>query len=152
MNTLHMTEEQYAAYEKRRLTARVVSFPENAPEPRKPKLPKPPRVPQPKLSNEDRLAMQLNEAGVHLERQYAWLKGRKYRADFASPQHNLIIELDGAAHRIKGRFRSDILKSQDALLNGFWLLRIASDQVRMNSAVPIIKAAMAAITAGKACF
>lgn len=149
-----MTEAQYAAHQTRVKGARVVNLSGGQPEHKNAtkekraaklsKTPKAPRVPRPRLSKEELLALQLAEAGVRLERQYAWLKGRKYRADFCDPERKLIIELEGAVHRIKGRFHNDIMKSQDAVLNGWWLLRIASSQVRMNSAVAIIKMALTA--------
>jgi very-short-patch-repair endonuclease len=161
MSALWMTEAQYAAHQERVKGARVVRGsaggedpgPRPLPSPaKKLKPPRVPRVPRPKLSNEETLALQLAEAGVRLERQYAWLKGRKYRADFADPELRLIVELEGAAHRLKGRFRDDIRKSQDAIINGWSLLRIASDQVRLNAAVSVIKQARAALTAGRAPF
>lgn len=145
MSALWMSEAQYQAHQARVKGARTVTFVGNAGEKRGPKLaktPKTPHAPQPKLSNEEMLALQMAEAGLKFERQWAWLKGRKYRADFGFPEQKLIVELEGAVHRIKARFKADILKSQDAVLNGFWLLRIGSDQVRMNSAVAIIKMAL----------
>jgi hypothetical protein len=77
--------------------------------------------------------------------QFMWLDDRQYRADLAYPP--LLIEIDGAAHRIKGRFMDDILKSQAALLNGYYLLRVATSQVRDGNAVKVVQAALERVQA-----
>lgn len=145
MSMLTMTPEQYAAHQVRVKGARTVRLLETEKQKTGPKPKvrvKRVRVQKTLGTIEDRLAVQLEQAGFTLERQYAWLPGRRYRADFAHPQSHLIIELDGAAHRIKGRFHDDILKSQDAVCNGWRLLRIASSQVRDRTAAEIVRKAV----------
>lgn len=92
------------------------------------------------------LANQLESAGLPKPaRQFRWLDDRMYECDLAYPP--LIIEIDGAAHRIKGRFMDDIEKNQQAILNGYYLLRIATSQVRNGKGVEIVKQALARIKA-----
>ena len=78
-------------------------------------------------------------------RQFRWLDDRLYVADLAYPP--LLIEIDGAAHRIKGRFLDDIEKCQAAILNGYYLLRVATSQVRNGTAVDIVKQALERVKA-----
>lgn len=126
---IRLTPEQFAAHQ-----ARV-----------KPAAP-PSAEPAPKKQTrsddyETWLANQLEQAGLPKPaRQFRWLDDRQYRADLAYPP--LLIEIDGAAHRIKGRFLDDIEKNQQALLAGYWLLRIATSQVRNGKAVDIIRRAL----------
>lgn len=124
-----MTPEQFAAHQSRVKPSEPVAEP----------------VKQPKQTRssdyETWLANQLVAAGLpEPARQFRWLDDRQYRADLA--YGNLLIEVDGAAHRIKGRFLDDIEKNQQAILNGFYLLRIATSQVRNGKAVDIIRCAL----------
>jgi very-short-patch-repair endonuclease len=145
MNMLRMSEEQEAAHNARIKGARIIRFESNKTEQqslKKRKHQKTPKLRPRKLSTEDILALQIERAGLHLERQYHWYPGRKFRADFADPTARLLVELDGAAHRIKGRFHDDIVKSQLALLAGWRLLRISSSQVRQGEAAEIVRQAI----------
>lgn len=92
---------------------------------------------------EERLGLALENAGIVHEKQYAWCPGRKFRADYAVPEKRLLIELDGAVHRIKGRFKADQEKRQLAILHGWTMLPIATDQVRKGTAVELIKRVLA---------
>ena len=158
---LTMTEAQFEAHQRRVKGARVVKLGISDPQPtriRKPKegkqsfvvpsftesLPagrKSPRT----WGYERMLAAQLETAGITgYEREYRWLEGRKYRADLAFPKIRLLVEIDGEAHRIKGRFHSDIKKSQAALLAGWRLLRVSTGQVRDGSACELVRRVMVA--------
>lgn len=96
-----------------------------------------------KFNYEARLVQDLVLGGLPAPRtQYRWHPDRKFRADISYPDVRLLIEIDGAAHRIKGRFHDDILKSQEAVLQGWTLLRIATSQVRDGSAVWIVSGAL----------
>lgn len=152
MSHLYMTEEQYAAHQARVKTARVVTFdgnqgekpknkgPATKPEERKPRAPRPPR---PKWSYEERLAQKLEAAGLsgfYVDSDY--LPERGLRADILFPEQMLVVEVQGAAHRIRDKWARDIEKAQATLLAGYKLLPIATGQVRDGSAVDIIKQAL----------
>jgi very-short-patch-repair endonuclease len=87
---------------------------------------------------EDMLAMQLDEAGIAYVREYQFVPARRFRFDFRVGL-DLAVEIDGAVHRIKGRFHSDIDKHQLALLHGFRVLRVSPMQVRSGSALNLIR-------------
>jgi very-short-patch-repair endonuclease len=97
---------------------------------------------------------QLVAAGVlGIERQYFWCRGRKYRADLAIPSpHRLIIELEGGVHTIRKRWRDDVIKGQQAILQGWVLLRIANDQVRSGDAARIVQNVLITLMAQRAPF
>lgn len=134
-NTIRMTPEQFAAHQARVKPA--------APEAEKPA----PKAKGTRSSDyETWLANQLVAHGLpEPARQFRWLDERLYVADLAYPP--LLIEIDGAAHRIKGRFLEDIEKCQQAVLNGFYLLRIATSQVRSGAAVEVVKSALERVKA-----
>lgn len=107
---------------------------------------KPKPASKPSKDYETWLSNQLEASGLGKPaHQFRWLDDRQYRADLAYPP--LLIEIDGAAHRIKGRFMDDILKNQEAIFNGFYLLRIATAQVRNGTAVGIVRRALERIRA-----
>jgi very-short-patch-repair endonuclease len=86
------------------------------------------------------LENQLLALGVlGFEREYLWCQGRKFRADLAHLEYRLLVEIDGAVHRIRGRFKSDIEKNQLAILQNWVLLRIAPAQVRNGEACLLVK-------------
>lgn len=146
MNVLTMTPEQYEAHQLRVKGARIVRFEGNETgqeiAQKGKQRQKPPKISVPKLTTEDIFAAQLEQAGLKLERQYRWLPGRKYRADFADVRSRLLVELDGGVHRIRAAFDADILKSQNALLAGWRLLRIGKKQVLDGSAADIVRRAI----------
>lgn len=53
---------------------------------------------------EDELSSQLTAAGIMHERQFAFLPGRKFKADFHIRQAGLLVEIDG------GIFQRSVLK------------------------------------------
>jgi len=150
MSMLRWTPEQLDAYQKRLAGqgVRKVVFgtePTNKGGKRKQAVPRKLEVPtlvkeKKKWDYEGALATQLVNAGITgFEREYPWLEGRKYRADLAFPTKNIIVEIEGGAHRIKGRFLADIRKSQDAVTNGWWLLRVSTRDVITGEALSVIK-------------
>lgn len=133
-NAIRLTPEQFNAHQAR------VKGAAPAPEPKAEK-------PATRSSDyETWLANQLEASGLPAPAcQFRWLDERLYVADLAYPP--LLIEIDGAAHRIKGRFLDDIEKNQQALLNGYYLLRIATSQVRSGKAVEIVRRALERVRA-----
>jgi very-short-patch-repair endonuclease len=76
---------------------------------------------------------------IGMEREYHWCRGRKYRSDLAFPELRIIVEIDGGAHRTKKVFGADIIKSQQALLQDWTLIRVSTKQVRDGSACTLIR-------------
>jgi hypothetical protein len=59
------------------------------------------------------------------------LNGRKLEADFAWPEHRLVVEADGyATHGTKVAFERDPRRTQDLMLAGYRVLRFTWDQVK----------------------
>lgn len=126
---------------------RVVRFSENQkqqPGP-KPKV-RLPKAPRKKWSYEERLAQKLEDAGItgfFVDVEY--LPERKLRADILFVDARLVVEIQGAAHRIKGKWQADILKAQATITAGFVLLPMATSQVRSGEAVAIIRDVLAVL-------
>lgn len=76
------------------------------------------------------------------EREFRFHSQRKWRIDLAWPKVKLAVEIDGAVHRIKERFRGDIEKHQALLFAGWKLLRVSTMQVRNGEAVKLVKKAL----------
>ena len=92
---------------------------------------------------EEMLAGQLTAAGIFTWiRQYPFASDRKYRADFFFPDHNLIVEIEGQAHAIKGRWKDGILRDQVIFGLGYRLLKVGTWQVRSGEAVTLIERAL----------
>lgn len=83
------------------------------------------------------LAAQLEGAGIAFEREYRFVPARRFRFDFRIGT-DLAVEIDGAVHRIRARFASDIDKQQLALLHGWRVLRVSPMQVRSGAALRLI--------------
>ena len=80
---------------------------------------------------ERRFAQQIRAAGLpEPEREYYHLVGRDFRLDFAWPDRKLGVEIQGMAHRIKGKFNADIEKRALALLAGWTILEVNGAAVR----------------------
>lgn len=143
-----MTPAQYAAHQARVKSARTVKFEGNQGE--KKRGPETAEVAKPSRKvwdYEARLAQQLEDAGMSgffVDEEY--IEGRGLRADILFPLHKLCVEIQGAVHRVKAQWERDILKAQATLLEGYWLLPIATKQVRDGSAVAIIRRALDTVT------
>ncbi len=67
---------------------------------------------------------------------YRFCLPRLYELDFAWPDHGKIaVEIQGMQHRVKARFKNDILKRQIALFAGWKLLEVGGDEIRSGQAV-----------------
>ena len=69
------------------------------------------------------------------QREYTYLKPRKYRLDFAWPKCKFGVEIDGAVHRIKSRFHTDREKHALSLLEGWQILAVTGLHVRDGRAI-----------------
>jgi very-short-patch-repair endonuclease len=88
------------------------------------------------------LAEQLKASGiVRFVREYRWHPTRRFRGDivFTLPGDKLIVEIEGAVHRIRGRFHGTIERNQQAVLQGWRILPVSTRQVRDGSACRLIQ-------------
>lgn len=72
-------------------------------------------------------------------REFVFAPPRRWRIDFAWPELRLAVEVDGEAHRIKGRFHADFEKHAQLALDGWTLLRVGGREVRSGQAVGWLK-------------
>jgi len=93
------------------------------------------------------LALHLKAYGIEMEAQHPWCPGRRYRFDFCRPSEKLAVEVDGAVHRIKGRFRADVERHNLAVLMGWRVLRFTPADVENGKAIDALRAALAGDTA-----
>lgn len=93
------------------------------------------------------LAAQIKQAGLPMPiLEYAFDaqldgSGRVWRFDLAWIGW-LAVEVDGAVHRIKGRFKGDRAKHQAAFKLGYKLLRVSPEQVRNGEALELVRKAI----------
>jgi hypothetical protein len=130
-NTLRLTEEQFSTILARRKS-------------RKPAAPKKARLATGD-ENSRLLAGQLELAGFPAPTlEYRFAAPRKWRADLAYPDKRLLIEIDGAVHRIKARFKADLARDQAIFfMSGWRKLRVSPAQVRSGEALELVKRALA---------
>lgn len=76
-------------------------------------------------------------------RQHPVLAGRKWALDFAWPDRMLAVEVDGAVHRIKGRFAADLERSVVLTLLGWRVLRFSPAQVESAQAIDVVERVLA---------
>ena len=97
---------------------------------------------------EETLAWQIKVCGLPKpEREYVFLPGRRYRADFAwpAPKVRLIVECQGGlwlrkgAHSSGTGIRRDYEKSNCAQLDGWVYLQFTADQIKSGLAVQVIE-------------
>jgi very-short-patch-repair endonuclease len=74
--------------------------------------------------------------------EYFHIKGRDFRLDFAWPDRKLGVEVQGMAHRIKGKFHSDIEKRALAMLDGWKVLEVSGQAVRDERGIEWLKQLM----------
>lgn len=100
-----------------------------------------PRSPKQVSLIEERMAQQIAQAGLPIPvREYFHIKDRDHRLDFAWPDLKIGVEVQGMAHRIKGRFRADIEKRALGLLAGWRILEVGGIEVRSGIAIRWLQA------------
>ena len=132
-NSVRWTEEQLRNYQRSH---------------EKPKLEAPIEivVPQPKVSKiERRFSQQLadNPDIPPHQRNYFFLPDRDLELDFAWSEVSIAVEVQGMAHRIKGKFKRDIEKRALAMLAGCRVLEVGGDQVRSGQALQWLRLLLA---------
>ena len=69
------------------------------------------------------------------KRNYLYLRGSRHELDFAWPDLMLGVEIQGMAHRIKDKFKTDIKKRAQGLLQGWRVLEVGGAEVRDGTAM-----------------
>ena len=135
-NAIRWTPEQLADYEKRRFPGVDIDAVHGKQKPRS--------EPARESKIERRLAQQIEESGLPAPmRNYFFLPTRDFEIDFAWPAHKLGVEVQGMAHRIKGKFKRDLEKRALALLAGWRVLEVGGDQVRSGQALEWLRSLLA---------
>lgn len=92
-------------------------------------------------------ALLLCDAGIKYVPEHKGIPGRRFRFDFAFPDHMLAVEIDGGTW-VQGRhnrpqgYAKDCEKLNLAVLNGWRVLRFTADQVRNGTAIHMTKQAL----------
>jgi very-short-patch-repair endonuclease len=142
---LRWTADQLAAYEKkhRRAGAPQTSAAWPAPTTHKKAETMPPAPVKQESELERRFAQQIEAHGLDpAVREYYFLKDRDFRLDFAWPARKLGVEIQGASHRIKGKFHRDLEKRALALIAGWRVLELGWDQVKSEQGIAWLKQLM----------
>jgi len=74
--------------------------------------------------------------------EYPFAPGRKFRADCCWVDFKLIVEVQGAVHRIAARFKADRERSQVIACLGYRLMLVSPEEVRNGRAVHLVRAAL----------
>ena len=74
------------------------------------------------------------------QRNYFFLPDRDLELDYAWAPVKVAVEIQGMAHRIKGKWKRDIEKRALALLAGWRVLEVGGDQVRSGQALEWLRA------------
>ena len=89
---------------------------------------------------EDLFELHLVVHKIPHEREYRFCRTRRWRSDFAFPDHGLLVEIEGGLfvqgrhNRAKGMI-ADMEKYNTAAKEGWRLLRYTTDQVRSGEAI-----------------
>lgn len=123
---LRMTEEELAAYQKRRFPGVDMDAAHRTRG----------LMPEKESKIERRLDQQIMDAGLpEPRRNYFFLEGRDFEIDRAWPLVKMGVEVQGMAHRIKGKFKRDIEKRALAQLAGWRVLEVDGASVRDGRAI-----------------
>lgn len=89
---------------------------------------------------EEQLKLQLKLSGLlDFIPQHQPLLPRKWSLDFALPDRKLAVEVQGMVHRIKDKFRRDIEKRAELMLNGWRVLEVDGEAIKDGRALVWIK-------------
>ena len=73
--------------------------------------------------------------------------GRGWKFDLAWPSLMIAVEVDGMVHRIKGRYKADIPRSQAAFMAGWRVLRVSPTDVENGRALELIRQSVGVLEA-----
>lgn len=85
---------------------------------------------------EETMALQIRAAGIRAPvRQHKPLALRKFRMDFAWPELRVGVEVQGAVHRIKGRWKGESERRALLQLAGWRVLEVNRDDIKSGRAL-----------------
>jgi very-short-patch-repair endonuclease len=126
MSSIRWTPDQLADYEKKRIGKKTKWADAVKPQIMLPK--------ESKL--ERRFDQQLLESGLpEPRRNWFFIAGRDFELDRAWPSEKVAVEVQGMAHRIKGKFKRDIEKRALAMLAGWRVLEVDGSSIRDGRAI-----------------
>lgn len=107
------------------------------------KTPKAGKISSTLSPGEELLALHLNAYKIPFQRQYNWMEGRKFRADFFI-EPTLLIEVEGGSwaygrHNRGDGYQKDLQKQNYAVLLGYDVLRFTTDMVTRGEAIDCIQ-------------
>lgn len=76
-------------------------------------------------------------------REHCWHRTRNWRLDLAYPDRRLAIEVDGAVHRIKGRYLADIERHNALVLAHWRYIRVTPRMVQTGQALELVRELLA---------
>jgi len=85
------------------------------------------------------------------ERNYHYLRGSRHELDFAWPKLMMGVEVQGMAHRIKNKFKNDIKKRAQGLLQGWKVLEVGGDEIRDGTAIQWLHELYTQVSEGGQC-
>lgn len=119
--TARWTVEQVQDYQRRRSSKHMA-----------PAAPQPPK----ESPLERRFDQQLEVSGLPLPRKnWFFLNNRNFELDRAWPTLKVAVEVQGMAHRIKGKFKADIEKRALAMLAGWRVLEVDGASIKDGRAI-----------------
>lgn len=109
-----------------------------------------PKTKKPKTPPAEIFDGQLRLYGVQIPphtREHKFHPTRKWKFDFAWPEHKVAVEVDGATwvggrHTRGAGYRKDCEKLNEAILLGWKVFRVTSDMVKDGTAINTIMQAM----------
>ena len=124
---LRMTKEEWEDYKNKQARGRLdkIQIAEDSTPPR------------PKVSKlELRFDQQLEQHKLppHV-RNYFFIAGRDLELDYAWPERLFAVEIQGMAHRIKGKFKRDIEKRAMAQMAGWTVLELDGEAIRSERGI-----------------
>jgi very-short-patch-repair endonuclease len=101
---------------------------------------------------EETLALILRASKIPFVREYRFHPTRQWRADFALVEHRVLIEVEGGiwsgGRHLRGKgYEADLVKYNQAAIDGWSVLRFSTGQVKSGAAEGTIRAMIAAAMA-----
>jgi len=93
------------------------------------------KIPKALSPGEEAFALHCRADGLTPEREYAFHPERKWRFDFAWPQFNLAVEIEGRRHLTYAGFNEDCDKYNIATIMGWRVLRYTTRMVVRGDAI-----------------
>jgi very-short-patch-repair endonuclease len=105
------------------------------------------KVPKALSLGEEAFALHCRVDGLKPEREFRFHPERKWRFDFAWPEHKLAVEIEGLGggrHQRMAGFKADCEKYNAALLQGWSVFRFTTDMVLSGQAINTVNEVLAA--------